>query len=181
LILAKARIPMSGLSINAFDAAVYILTILAVIMGFASGLLRSLATILGYVAAAAIAVAATPIVAAQLKLAPGQNWIALAGIFLVSGFLLGVVLRFAISELAGAEIGIGDRMIGAFIGALRILLLAVLMLLIFDRIIPADRQPAFLADSKLRPILSMAGQQGLRSLPPEITAAIDRLKKDHGI
>ncbi len=172
---------MSGLSINAFDAAVYILTILAVIMGFASGLLRSLASILGYVVAAAIAVGATPFAAVQLKLAPGQNWIAVVGIFLVSGILIGMALRFAISELAGAEIGIGDRMAGAFFGAVRILLLAVLMVLIFDRIIPADRQPAFLAGSRLRPILSMAGQKGLRSLPPEIAEAIDRLKKDHGI
>lgn len=172
---------MSGLSINAFDAAVYIFTALAVIMGFASGLLRSLATILGYVAAAAVAVAATPFAAAQLKLAPGQNWIALVGIFLVGGFVLGVILRFAISEVAGANIGIGDRMAGAFFGAVRILLLAVLLVLIFDRIIPADRQPAFLADSKLRPILSMAGQQGLRSLPPEIAETIDRLKKERGI
>ena len=90
-------------------------------------------------------------------------------------------MRFAISELTGAEIGIGDRMAGAFFGAVRILLLAVLMVLIFDRLIPADRQPAFLADSRLRPILSMAGQQGLRSLPPEIADAIDRLKKEHGI
>ena len=172
---------MSGLSINAFDAAVYIFTALAVIMGFASGLLRSLATILGYVAAAAVAVAATPFAAAQLKLAPGQNWIALVGIFLVGGFVLGVILRFAISEVAGANIGIGDRMAGAFFGAVRILLLAVLLVLIFDRIIPADRQPAFLADLKLRPILSMAGQQGLRSLPPEIAETIDRLKKERGI
>jgi membrane protein required for colicin V production len=176
---------MNGLSINAFDAAVYILTILAVIMGFASGLLRSLATIFGYVAAAAIAVAAaprlTPFLAAQFKLPQAQDWIVPVGIFLVSGILLGAALRFAISELVGANIGIADRMAGAFFGAVRIVLLAVLMVLIFDRIIPADRQPAFLADSRLRPILSVAGQQGLRSLPPEIVDAIDRLKKVHGI
>ena len=95
--------------------------------------------------------------------------------------MLGVILRFAISEVAGANIGIGDRMAGAFFGAVRILLLAVLLVLIFDRIIPADRQPAFLADLKLRPILSMAGQQGLRSPPPEIAETIDRLKKERGI
>jgi hypothetical protein len=29
--------------------------------------------------------------------------------------------------------------------------------------------------------LSMAGQQGLRSLPPEIAETIDRLKKERGI
>ena len=49
---------------NIFDAVVVGATILAVIMGYRSGLLRSLATIFGYVLAAPIAVVATP------KLAP---------------------------------------------------------------------------------------------------------------
>jgi membrane protein required for colicin V production len=72
-------------------------------------------------------------------------------------------------------------MAGAFFGAVRIVLLAVLMVLIFDRIIPPDRQPAFLADSKLRPILSAAGRQGLRSLPPDLAETIDRLKRERGL
>jgi membrane protein required for colicin V production len=49
--------------------------------------------------------------------------------------------------------------------------------LIFDRIIPPDHQPAFLSGSQLRPILLKAGQSGLRSLPPDVTAFIDQLKK----
>lgn len=170
---------------NAFDAAVYILTALAVIMGFSSGLLRSLATIFAYAAAAAITVAAapslTPIVTAQVKLLQGHDWTVPVGLFLISGFFLGAALRFVVSELIGSEVGIADRMAGAFFGAVRIVLLAVLMVLIFDRIVPADRQPAFLADSKLRPILLAAGQQGLRSLPPDLADAIDRLKREHGL
>jgi membrane protein required for colicin V production len=67
------------------------------------------------------------------------------------------------------------------LGAVRILLLAVLMVLIFDRIIPADRQPAWLTESRLRPLLSVAGQQGLKSLPPDVTDYIDRLKRERGI
>jgi len=170
---------------NAFDAVVYILTALAVIMGFSSGLLRSLATIFGYAAAAAITIVAaprlTPIVTAQFKLLQGHDWIVPVGLFLVAGFLLGAALRFVVSELIGSDIGIADRMAGAFFGAVRIVLLAVLMVLIFDRIIPPDRQPAFLTDSKLRPILSAAGQQGLRSLPPDLAETIDRLKRERGL
>jgi membrane protein required for colicin V production len=63
----------------------------------------------------------------------------------------------------------------------RIGLLAVLMVVIFDRIIPSNRQPPFLADSRLRPILSMAGQQGLKTLPPDVADFIDQLKKQRGI
>ena len=42
-------LPMNDiLSINQFDAAIYICLFVAVVMGFMSGLLRSLATIFGY-------------------------------------------------------------------------------------------------------------------------------------
>ncbi len=60
-------------------------------------------------------------------------------------------------------------------------LLAVLIVLVFDRIIPAGREPAFLAGSKLRPVLSQASRQGLRMLPPDVAAYIDRLKRERGI
>jgi membrane protein required for colicin V production len=55
------------------------------------------------------------------------------------------------------------------------------MVVIFDRIIPAGREPAFLAGSQLHPLLSQAGQAGLKSLPPDIEDYIDRLKKQRGI
>jgi membrane protein required for colicin V production len=47
---------------NSFDAVIYVLVIVAVIAGFRSGLLRSVATILAYLAAARIA------------LAPARDW-----------------------------------------------------------------------------------------------------------
>ncbi len=59
--------------------------------------------------------------------------------------------------------------------------MAVGLVVVFDRIIPNDRQPAILRESSLKPILSRAGQQGLRSLPPELAAYIDQLKRDQKI
>ena len=60
-------------------------------------------------------------------------------------------------------------------------LVAVLIVLIFDRIIPAGRDPEFLKGSKTRPWLSLAAQSGLRSLPPEVSSYIDRLKRERGL
>ena len=98
-----------------------------------------------------------------------------------SNKVLSALLRLAISEMVGADISIPDRLAGALLGAVRIGLLAVLMVVIFDRIIPADREPAFLTGSQLRPMLSKAGQAGLKSLPPDVTDFIDRLKRQRGI
>jgi len=170
---------------NTFDAVIYFCLIIAVIAGFKAGLLRSLATIFGYVAAAPIAVAATPhlspFLTDQFKLQSDQTWLALAGILLVAGIVINALLRTAVNELVGPDINILDRFFGAVLRAVRIGLLPVLMVLIFDRIIPTDRQPAFLADSRLRPILSIAGQKGLKSLPKDVAAYIDRLKRERGI
>jgi membrane protein required for colicin V production len=172
-------------AINPFDAAVYICLFVAVVMGFLSGLLRSLATIFGYVAAMGVAVALaprlTPLLSGQFKLAPGHAWIAFAAIFLVAGILLSALLRYAVKEMVGERISIPDRLAGALLGAARVGLLAVVLVLVFDRIIPPGYDPAFLQGSKWRPVLSKAGQQGLRSLPPEVAATIDRIKRERGL
>jgi membrane protein required for colicin V production len=169
---------------NTFDAAIYILVIVAVIAGYRSGLLRSVATILAYVAAAPIALVSAPRlvpVLTNLFHMPFQTWVVFCGTFFVIGFVFGTLLRTAVSAIAGPTVSLPDRVAGSAFGAVRIGLLAVLMVVIFDRIIPSNRQPPFLADSRLRPILSMAGQQGLKTLPPDVADFIDQLKKQRGI
>ena len=168
---------------NPFDVVIYAAAAAAAVLGFSAGLLRSLATILGYLIAAPLAVAMTPRV---MALAPGlvppaQTWLVPVGVFLLAALLVGALLRSAVSGFVGDEINLIDRVAGAALGAVRIGLVAVLIVLVFDRIIPAGREPAFLTDSRLRPYLSAAGQMGLKSLPPEAEAYIDRLKRERGI
>jgi membrane protein required for colicin V production len=175
---------MASLPGNPFDIAIYVFLFFAVAMGFHAGLLRSLATIFGYLAAAPVAVAAaphlTPLLISQFRMPPAQSWVAFAGIFLVIGMVLSALLRLAVSEIVGPNVSIPDRLAGALLGAVRIGLLAVLMVVIFDRIIPAGREPAFLKGSQWRPVLSQAGQAGLKSLPPDVADFIDRLKRERG-
>jgi len=176
---------MPSLPINTFDAAVYLCLFLAVVMGFLSGLLRSLATIFGYVAAMALTVALAPrlaqLVTEQFKLPPAQTWVVFVLFFVAAGMAISALLRFSVRELVGEKISIPDRVAGAMLGAVRVVLLAVVLVLIFDRIIPAGREPAFLKGSQWRPALSRVAQQGLKTLPPDVEAYIDRLKRERGI
>jgi membrane protein required for colicin V production len=110
-----------------------------------------------------------------------QDSLLLFGIFLITGILLGKLMRMALDDTIGPQAGIGDRLAGAALGAVRVGLVAVTLVLIFDSLVPPDRQPAYLAGSQLRPLLSVAGQRGFRSLPPDLVAYIDRLKKDRRI
>jgi membrane protein required for colicin V production len=177
---------MNNLPINLFDAVVVVITLVAVVMGFQAGLLRSLATIFGYVAAMPIAVAAAPPLSQRLAdpfhvSQASMTWVLLCLIFLLAGIALSAMLRATVSEVVGVRVSLPDRLAGAILGAVRIALLAVMMVLIFDRIIPPSREPAFLAGSRLRPYLSVAGQQGLKTLPPDVIDYIDRLKRERGI
>ena len=168
-----------------FDAVIYALFALAVVMGFTSGLLRSMATIIGYVIAAPIAFGVAPalsfLLTTHLDMPPDYKGMVLAALLLVLGMIFGALLRRALSDVTGPRVSIPDRIAGAALGALRIGFVAVLIVVIFDRVIPPGVQPAFLAGSQLRPPLSVAGQAGVKALPPEITAYIDRLKREHGI
>jgi membrane protein required for colicin V production len=169
---------------NSFDAVVYLGLVIAVVTGFNAGLLRSAVTILAYLVAMPVAVWAKSLIASQIDGAFGsawaQNWLLFFGIFLIAGMVLGKLMRTALDETIGLEAGIGDRLAGALLGAVRLGLVATTLVLIFD-LVPSDRQPSFLSGSQLRPLLSTAGQKGFKSLPPDVTAYIDRLKRDQRI
>ncbi len=170
---------------NSFNVVVYAGLIAASVIGFNAGFLRSAVTILGYLFAMPIAVWAMSLVSPQVSGNPvatlTQNSLLFFGIFLAAGIVLGKVLRMAVDDMIGPEAGFGDRLAGAALGAVRVGLVAVALVLIFDRLVPVDRQPAYLTGSQLRPLLSLAGQNGFKSLPPDVATYIDRLKKDRNI
>jgi membrane protein required for colicin V production len=170
---------------NSFDITVYLVLLVAVVAGFRAGLLRSGVTILGYLIAMPIAVWVTSLIVPQIggnpEVSLTQNSLIFFATFLVAGIVLGTLLRMAVNDMIGADIDLGDRLGGAALGALRVFLIAITIVLIFDQLIPPTPQPAFLAGSQLRPMLSLAGQKGFRSLPPEATAYIDQFKRDHRI
>lgn len=167
---------------NGFDAAVFIGLVIAILTGFNAGLLRSAVTILAYLIAMPTAVWAMSLVSPAIGGAPwAQNWPLFFAVFLGAGMVLGKLMRIALDDAIGPQSGIGDRLAGAALGAVRVGLVAITVVLIFDSLVAADRQPAFLAGSQLRPLLSVAGQKGFKSLPPDVLAYIDRLKRDRRI
>ena len=170
---------------NLFDAFITAAALVAIVIGFTSGLLRSVATILGYLLAAPLAVAITPrivpFVLGNGTLPPDKSWLPVVVLFVVFGVAFGALFRNLLNELIDDEISLFDRVAGAVLGAVRIFLVAVLVVVVFDRIIPADHEPPFLAGSKLRPYLSAAGQKGLESLPADVDDYIDRLKRERGL
>jgi membrane protein required for colicin V production len=170
---------------NSFDIAVSVGFLIAIVTGFNAGLVRSAITILAYMVAMPIAAWVMSLVFPGIDGERGVPWLQnfglFFGIFLVAGIVLGKAMRMAIGEIVGHEAGTGDRLAGAALGAVRVGLVAVTLVLIFDQLVPLDRQPAFLSGSRLRPLFSAAGQMGFKSLPPDVVAYVDRLKRDRRI
>ena len=114
------------LPFNLFDGAVYLCLAVAVIAGLRSGLMRGLATIVGYLIAAPVAVAVTPYLAplvnARLQLTPSQLPLLFFAVFFIIGFLLAALMRGAVGEITGHRIGVVDRAAGGFLGAFRVVL-----------------------------------------------------------
>lgn len=169
---------------NSFDAVVIVALLVVTVIGYRAGLVRSAATILGYLIAMPIAVWAMSLIGPQIGTSSAiasasQNSLMLFGIFLVSGIVMGSVLRMAVDDTFGQHIGLGDRLAGAALGAIRVVMIAVTLVLIFDQMVPAAIQPPYLAGSRFRPVLSMLGQKGFKTLPPEVTATIAKWKRDY--
>jgi membrane protein required for colicin V production len=163
---------------NLFDAVVYIVLAVAIAGGLKIGFLRSAITIFAYLVAMPVALAVMALIAPQAGSAgPAvQNWPTLFAVFLFSGMLFGKLMRGVLDEAIGPEAGMMDRIGGAMLGTLRVGLLAITAVLVFDRVIPLGREPAFLRGSQLRPLFSAAGQSGIKSLPPELSDLLDRLR-----
>lgn len=163
---------------NTFDLVVMIALVVAVFSGFSTGLLRSALTIMAYVVAMPIAVwvmSYVPPLDGQSSSPLGHNTGFFLGAFLIIGMVLGKLMRMPVDEAIG-DPSIADRLGGAALGVLRVGLVATSLVVVFDHIIPVGREPAFLAGSELRPLLSAAGRKGFQSLPSEAVAAIDRLR-----
>ena len=174
---------------NPFDAAVLGLVFIALITGFSSGLLRSLATILAYVVAAPVALAVAPSVSIWLstqRFLPADQMRLLISvtpflILVIVAMVLGALMRGAVSGVTGGHMVFADRLLGAVLGVARVGLLEVAFVLILEQMVPQGVEPDWIKQSRLRPYLSAAGAQGLRALPPQALDYIERFRRERGI
>lgn len=165
---------------NSFDIAMAALFLVSGISGFATGLIRSVASLLAWLIATGVAVWATPLVlpyvVPYLPMTPLRDIAVFLLTLVVLAVVLGILVQMLLTAMFGPRVSFGDRVAGLALGFVRALLVAVLLVLMFERLMPADRQPAFLQGSRARPVLSMLAAHGLRSLPPQVQYSVERLR-----
>src|ERR1700745_2110 len=98
---------------NTFDLVVCLIAIVAGVTSFNVGLLRSVASILGYITATPLAVAATSWIspATPVQSSPAgmtQGSLVFCVVFIVGGLVFGALLRTGIDETIGPSRSIPD-------------------------------------------------------------------------
>ena len=158
---------------NSFDAAVTIGLVIAVVTGFNAGLLRSAVTILAYLIAMPIAIWAMSFVSQAIGSKPDapllENAPILFGIFLAAGIGLAKLMRMALDETFGSEPGLGDRLAGAALGAVRVGLIATRPTRAAPSAAPARRSPIPASDP-------MVSSSAMRISFPSTMPAIRKTK-----
>jgi len=136
---------------NNFDAVVYIGLVIAMVTGFNTGLVRSAVTILAYLVAVPIAIwamsALSPPANGKVVAAFAQNGLVFFGVFLFAGMALGKLARVMVDEATGLHAGPVDRLCGAVLGAARVGLIAVTIVVVFERLVPTTLQPQWLTST----------------------------------
>ncbi len=105
--------------------------------------------------------------------------VAAAGIIFLVTLIVVSLLTMKIADIiVDSRIGALDRSLGFAFGAARGMLLVVVPLMFYNWLVPdTDKQPAWIAQSKAKPMLESIGESIVQMLPddPE-NSIIDRLK-----
>ena len=105
--------------------------------------------------------------------------VAVAGVFFVTLIFVSIITVKLSETILDSRVGALDRTLGFLFGAARGFLLGVVAFLFFSWLVPANKQPEWVASAKSKPLLQATGDEIVAMLPedPENTF-LKKLKKD---
>jgi membrane protein required for colicin V production len=162
-----------------FDIIAVLILGVSVLVGFARGALREVATVISFVLAVIIAIFALRLTGPLARAAVHPAWAA-TGVALVVVFLAAyIAFRVLASNLMRSvhnvrALGTLDRIVGAGFGLVRGLVVLGIFYLAFNLAPPPMGTPAWIANAKLYP-LAHACADALRTLAPRGSALAGKL------
>ncbi len=147
------------MDITGFDMAVIGLVLISAIISFARGFVSELLTVAAFIAAALAALWGAPPLweAAEGMIQPA--WVAKAvivfGVFMVVYIGVTMVTGSVTNMLhRNDQVGFFDRFLGLAFGVGRGVLVAALLLLIYNMAIPQDKHPGWLTEARTYPLVN---------------------------
>jgi membrane protein required for colicin V production len=166
--------------VTMLDLAVLGIVLLSALLAAVRGFTREVLAIASWAAAAAAAYYFHPMLLPFAKEYISNDKAALAAAIAAIFFGTLIVVSFftvKISDLIlDSRIGAVDRSLGFLFGAARGLLIAVIAFVFFDKLVGDQKNPEWVKQAKLRPLLKETGDQ-IIALLPENPDFLSKLKK----
>ena len=153
-------------------------SLLAMLRGFT----REVLAIASWAAAALAALYLHPLVLPYLKPYISKDTIALAAtagiVFFVALIVVSIITVRISDMILDSKVGALDRSLGFLFGAGRGLLLCAVAFIFFNWLVPEKSQPEWVKNAKMRPLLSVTGDQIMALLPDDPESILAKLKKN---
>ena len=157
---------------------IFVSSLLAMLRGFT----REVLAIASWAAAALAALYFHPLVVPYLKPYISKDTIALAAaagiVFFVALIIVSIVTVRISDMILDSKVGALDRSLGFLFGAARGLLLCAVAFIFFNWLVPEKTQPEWVKNAKMRPLLSVTGDQIMALLPDDPESILAKLKKN---
>ena len=151
--------------------------LLAMLRGFT----REVLAIASWVVAALAALYLHPLVLPSLKPYISKDSIALAAsaavVFLIALIVVSIITVRISDMILDSKVGALDRSLGFLFGAARGLLLCAVAFLFFNWLVPDKSQPEWVKNAKMKPLLTVTGDQIMALLPDDPESILAKLKK----
>lgn len=160
------------------DLGLVIVVVVSALLSMVRGFTREVLAILSWAAAAAAALYFHPLVLPYLKPYIQKDTIAQAAaaaiVFFVT-LIVVTIITVKISDLIlDSRIGALDRSLGFLFGAARGFLLAVVAFMFFSWLVPDEKQPIWVKNSKTKDYLKTTGDGLMGMLPENLIADIQK-------
>ena len=98
-------------------------------------------------------------------------------VFLVSLIIVSIVTVKISDFILDSKIGALDRSLGFVFGMARGLLICVIGYAFFAWLVPPDKQPTWVRESKAKPLLESSGESLMAMLPQDLDTQLNRLRR----
>lgn len=168
--------------ITLFDGIFIGVTLVSAMLAMVRGFSREVLAVASWIAAAAAAFFLYPYLEPYaLQYTSSQSLAAIgsaAAIFLVTLILVSYLTMRLADFIIDSRIGVLDRTLGFVFGAARGILIMVVAVLFLNWLIAEDKQPAWVAEAKSKPLLDSLGVQLVNILPEDADSSIiDSIRK----
>ena len=163
-----------------FDLGLIVVVLISALLAMLRGFTREVLAIASWGAAAVAAIYFYPLLVPYIRpyVSKDQIQVAIAAaiVFFVTLIVVSLVTIRLSDAILDSKVGALDRSLGFVFGAVRGLLLCVVAFIFFNWLVPDQKQPEWVRNARMKPLLQTSGDQLMGMLPDDPDGILNRLK-----